>query len=438
MRTKNLCTLAVVLGCAVLLAECGGSPAQPTTTPPVTVTPPASAAPVIKLDLQADEARSRDAVTLLSDVLADTSGSTGTGVLSFAIDFGDGTSATTAVARHAYGGPGTYAVTATVTDARGQKATDTRPVTVKNVSGRWFHAGIMTSSHRVEVRRLTVLGQDGLTVRGVYQVSGAVDRPFVGTLTKPRNLRILVDGGTTLEGVLPGQLGDDAQTLALVAQGDTLNGARLEFQAIRGEPSGSAPDADLRMSFGRPNDWAPLAALTPVAIDGGRSSGADLMYFIEFGDDFVVTGPQATHVVDPPNSLTPSLRARVTVVDRYGRSDAESSEYFVYQLGVAEYAFQRDYWSAPDGGPDVEFLERKGLNYVGRARLGYSSASSQLTSATATLSEGPRIRIVLPEVGIEYAGTIEMSAGNNAIMTVIQRGGAEDGKTWRLYRRSYY
>ncbi|MEP6610127.1 MAG: hypothetical protein ABJA83_15840 [Burkholderiaceae bacterium] len=67
------------------------TPAQPTTTPPGTVTPPASAAPVIKRDLQADQARSRDAVTLLSDVVADASGSTGTGVLSFAIDFGDGT-----------------------------------------------------------------------------------------------------------------------------------------------------------------------------------------------------------------------------------------------------------------------------------------------------------------------------------------------------------
>ncbi len=54
------------------------------------------------------------------------------GVASYAWDFGDGTTATTATASHVYARPGAYAATLTVTDAAGNSATSSFTVTVRS------------------------------------------------------------------------------------------------------------------------------------------------------------------------------------------------------------------------------------------------------------------------------------------------------------------
>src|SRR6266516_574885 len=54
------------------------------------------------------------------------------GVTSYAWDFGDGTTATTATASHVYSRPGAYAATLTVTDAAGNSATSSFTVTVRS------------------------------------------------------------------------------------------------------------------------------------------------------------------------------------------------------------------------------------------------------------------------------------------------------------------
>ena len=129
------------------------------------------------------------------------------------------------------------------------------------------------------------------------------------------------------------------------------------------------------------------------------------------------------------------LIARVTVVDRFGRSDQESSEYRAFELAIGENTAIRDYWVQDyDGFLMVEFMSRTGRNYEGRARL----PSVLSTPAFATLSDGPRVRIVLPELGLEYEGSLRMYPGFNAAMTVVQHGGSLDGKTWTLTRKSYY
>src|SRR3982751_4306411 len=96
----------------VVLAACGGS--HPRAAPPP---PPAgnSAAATVSFDIKSDDAGSRDPVASLSEVIVDASRSTGAGALTFAIDFGDGATATTSVGRHVYAGAGTYTITCRIT-----------------------------------------------------------------------------------------------------------------------------------------------------------------------------------------------------------------------------------------------------------------------------------------------------------------------------------
>jgi PKD domain len=427
--------LTLVSLLAVALTACGGS--HPPTSPssaPTTPSTGSGSAPTAAITLKADAAGSRDAVASLSEVIVDASASTGTG-LTYAIDFGDGASATTATAKHVYATPATYTVTATVTDAQGRKAGDTRQITVRDATGSWFQAGYVQKTTRVEVRRLTIDAQDGTTVRGTYRVTGDTDRAFTGTLTPPRDIRITADAGVSLEGTLPGRVSDDAELWTLIAHGDSADGQRLDFRAITSAPGVPPPDADMKISFGGdPAAWAPIAAVTPVLIDGAASRGAGLAYFIEFGDGFVATTPQAAHVLD--TSFSVPLTARVTVVDRFGRSDQESFAYRDFDLAVGTNTAERDYWvqSGQNESLLVEFMSRAGRNYVGRAQL----PSVASTPALATLSEGPRIRIVLPELGLTYEGSLTMSAGFNATLAVVQHGGGLDGKAWNLRRTSYF
>jgi PKD repeat protein len=396
----------------------------------------------VRLDVKADALGSADPVAALSEVTAEASSSPASGPLTVSIDFGDGTIAATANARHVYGAAGTFTITATVTDGQSRKATDTRQITVKAVSGSWFQAEYVRRTERVEVRRLRVDSQSGASLRGVYQVTGSPDRAFNGTLTPPRSLRISLADGATLDGVLPSRLDDQAVPWTLEAHGDAVDGERLEFRRVAGEPATPPPNAELKISFGPADAWSPYAALTPVQIDATVSRGTGLTYFIDFGDGFIATTPQTAHVINERPYFS-ALPGRVTVVDAFGRSDTESFSYFVFELGIASPGCNvcGDFWtsdsSATPLGLKIEFTSRTGLNYVGRAQLDFN-VPLRRTPALATLSAGPHIRITLPEQGIEYEGSITMSRGNNALMTVVQRGGADNGKTWRLERRSSF
>ena len=92
------------------------------------------------------------------------------------------------------------------------------------MNGRWFQAEYVTRSQRVEVRQLSIDAQDGLTVRGIYRVTGQADRSFAGTLTPPRKIQIAIPGGEGLLGLLPDRLNDEVGAWVLIAQGGTVDG----------------------------------------------------------------------------------------------------------------------------------------------------------------------------------------------------------------------
>ena len=299
-------TLAIVLSLAVSMACGDGSPAQPAGPTQTTALDPTNR-PVVRLDVKVDESGARDAIALLSEVIVDASASTGSGALTYSIDFGDGARASGPAARHVYTTPGTFTVTGEVRESQGRTATASQQVVVKTLSGSWFHASYVPRARRVEVRRLTITGQEGPTIRGLYRVTGAPERPFTGTLTTPRNVQILVDNTVALSGVIPSRLTEDAEPWPLQMRGDWVDGLRLEFRPVVGDPVPPEPDAILRVRFDSFGAAMPIVGLSSIEFDGSASRGSGLSYFIEFGDRQFATEARATHRVDEQGQLTAHL-----------------------------------------------------------------------------------------------------------------------------------
>jgi PKD domain len=430
-----------ILGALLVLVLCVGCgskpPTQPTTPPSTSPGPAPSADPVVRVQVRVDDGTPRDAVASLSEVVIDASGSTGSGALAFSVDFGDGTVAASATAKHVYAASGTYTATTTVTDAQGRKASDTRQIGVHDATGSWFHASYVQRTRRVEVRRLSIDAQSGTTVRGSYRVTGDADRTFTGTLIPPRDIRMSANDGVSLIGTLPGRLNDDAVTWTLISGGDSTDGQRLDFRAIVGAPDATPPVADMKLRMGRDKPWefvygytpGPIPGITPVQIDAGASRGTDLSYFLEFGDrGEVATTSHAARVVESDKY---ALTARVTVVDRFGRSDSRSRDYFLFVMPAGGGG---DSWFTgylADGALWMTFPGRSGVTYGAYVSRNRSSPQTGYGgSGTAVLSGDGDIRVTIPALGIEYRGKLTVGpTWTETGLTVVQYGGPDDGRT---------
>ena len=149
--SKPLC---IALAAGWFSVSCGDSPTRPSQDP---VQAPAGTDPVARLTVTIDSLGSREAVAALSNVTLDATGSTGGPTI--AIDFGDGTRVTQAVARHVYADAGTYTATVTVTDGSGKTSTASHQVVVASPLGTWLYSGYLTRARRVEVRTLALTTQ---------------------------------------------------------------------------------------------------------------------------------------------------------------------------------------------------------------------------------------------------------------------------------------
>jgi hypothetical protein len=427
--------LAALVSLALAVA-CGDSPAQPTATPTPTPIPVADL--VVRLTTQVDGAGIRDAIAGFSEVSIDAAASTGPAPLTFAIDFGDGSKVTTATGKHVYANAGTFTVTVDVRDSQGRVGTRAQLVVVKQLTGSWFHAAYDPTTHRAEVRRLDIQSQDGPKIRGVYQRVGAVIEPFTATLSAPRRVQI-VAGVTTLDGVVPNQLNTDAETWRFEVRGAGFNGEPFDFRAIIGEPTGPGPDASLKIVLGSFGWTVAIASLTDIDFDGSASRGDGLSYILEFGDGQFATTSRATHRADPPIAYMTSHKARMTVVDRFGRANTETAEYTVFMLpGVTS-----EKWYNPSPGPGLTFIfdRRSGLSYEGRISYTYPDGIQRNTTCKAVLSGDRDILITVDSLGLEFRGSIDMSTGSMTpsgagwilpSVTLTQRGGPDDGRVWVL------
>jgi hypothetical protein len=193
------------------------------------------------------------------------------------------------------------------------------------------------------------------------------------------------------------------------------------------------------MSFGNGDMLAPIAGATAVHLDGSTSRGIGLSCFLEFGDGFVATAPQAAHTVDAP--ARPAVTARLTVVDAYGRSDTEAIDFRTFDLGVtSEDGFESGFWttgSKANGEPLlwIALRRRSGNQFTGViADQTVMPLQEPPVSATVT-GDGTQIHLSSAALGIEWEGTISVAGRSpwDATLTLVQRGGRDDGHTYVLH-----
>jgi PKD repeat protein len=201
------------------------------------------AKPLAKLTMTIDGHNSTAALSAITRVQFDFSGSTGGG-LKYSLSFGDGNDAQTAVADHVYTSPGTFTVTARVTDAIGQVDTTARALMVTSVPEinhpyGWRNDTFNPVLGQPEFRYLSFTSQAGRNVIGTYQSSTGSqlgNRPFTGTVTDGNDVALtLTDGTIQMAGYLqvtgrPGSGPAGGSTITLTMHGGSADGLLLVFK----------------------------------------------------------------------------------------------------------------------------------------------------------------------------------------------------------------
>jgi PKD repeat protein len=425
--------LAVLLMTA-MAAACGhSSPAAPT---PVAPSPKAES-PSVAVRLTVDNVASQDAVAGLSVVAVDASASTGAD-LQYHVEFGDGTVITDPIARHVYAVPGSYRVTVTVTDAAERTAGTSASVIVASPLGTWLYAGFLSGVRQVEVQRLTLTSQQGLTIHGVLATRGR-ERSITGQLVADRRIRLVTDDRSEiLEGGFPPELRTESSTLTLSAHGAGVEGETFGFTRVVAEPAGAPPDAVLKMRFFSFSAPFAIKQISPIQFDGSTSRGDGLQYFIEFGDGTFSRAVTAVHPIQDVGQYT----ARLTVVDRFGRSDSEATTYDVLSLVLWDPS-RYQYWETKFGeGSEIPvllgFTAQDGTVVKGVLSV-YSDSAIRRYLFSGTVTADGQVQLRVADSNIALIGTLAL--GPNFLdrkMLLTITGGPYHGERFTLHYRDSY
>ena len=420
-----------------LLATAGCSSQQPTA--PTSQVQTSTAGPTATFSLNVDSLDSPEALAAVSEITVDATASTGAG-LRYRIDFGDGTTVSEPVARHIYVDPGTYKVTVAVSDDRDRGATTARDLVVASTVGTWVHAGYLASIGRVEARSLTIRTQDATGVSGTLTKDG-VPAAFTGSIRRDRQVRLVLDGTSeVLEGVIPSALSADGVEWPLSLQVRSAREESLVFKRVIGEPTGPGPDADLRMRFFSFSAPYAIKQISPVLFDGSASRGDGLSYFIEFGDGQVAPTSTATH----PLERKGTYQARLTVVDKFGRSDSESLSYSVYSLVGPCCDW---YWLGHTDRCEsciatVDVHTQEGTAVTGSfSEVDWGGDRTwRSTRFTGTVGADGSVRLVLQGSNVTLDGSLVLapSIDYGGRLTLTYHGGSRDGSTVSMYQYSSY
>jgi PKD repeat protein len=436
---SRLRSVRLLIAFVLPLVGCGRSPVSPAQNPAPQGT---GAAPVAAVAVTIDSTGAREAISGVSEVTIDASASTGS-ALRYRIEFGDGAVSIDRTARHIYPAAGNYKVTVTVTDDAGRSATASSEVTVGSLLGRFVHAGYFARANRVGVWLLTITSQEGAAVRGVLTEDN-VDRGTVtGSISADRRVRLVLDrSGESLEGTIPSSFSADGSTLGVTVHGGSSNGETLSFKRAVGEPTGPPPDAVLKMrffSFGAP---FAVKQISPVLFDGSTSRGDGLSYFIEFGDGQTTTSASATHPLDREDFYT----ARLTVVDRFGRSDSETNAYEARPLTTIGYYVEWtiDVTTCSCGGY-LRFDHQEGTAVDGNFYVGLPGETGYPPKGhrfAGSISGSGDVRLRMTEFNAELVGTLLLPSAERGDrrneLSLTWRGAPADGEKFHFWFRNGY
>ena len=200
--------LGLVLLSSAACGTTGASPASPTPSTPAPPTEQANRAPVITT-MSGSPAFAVAQVTNVSYTASATDADGDS--LIYTWEFADGTRTTGAAVLHTYGNVfGERSTRLTVSDGRGGNASDTRPVTVGNLTGLW-QGYVFTSSVGGPYWLITLSlsqGMNGATAGRCGVVGPASVERFVGTLDPDAENRIDADGRIVLRCKVYGNFDD--------------------------------------------------------------------------------------------------------------------------------------------------------------------------------------------------------------------------------------
>jgi MYXO-CTERM domain-containing protein len=239
------------------------------------------------------------------------------GAITFAWDFGDGSSSTLASPSHLYAAAGTYLARLTVTDAQGATSEDTALVTISEPNNQPPVA-------RAGGNRSAPVGESVS-----FNASGSTDAD--GTLA---SYAWDFGDGSTASGVTASHAYSAAGTYLVRLTVTDDKGATGQDAAIVtvGAPSNRLPVADAGGNLS-------ANVNTPVAFDGRGSFDADgtlASYAWDFGDGQIGSGAQAQHTYSNPGSYL----VRLTVTDDRGATGQDFLLVTVSQATAANQAPQ--------------------------------------------------------------------------------------------------
>ena len=229
---------------------------------------------------------------------------------------------------------------------------------------------------------------------------------------------------------MPSVLSPNVQTWTLAARGGPVDGETLVLKPRPGDPTGTPPDATLKMRFFSFSAPFGIKQISPILFDASTSRGDGLTYFIEFGDREFAQSVTAVHPINEVGEYT----ARLTAVDRFGRADSETVSFEVRTLVANGYYY---FWEARAGV--LRIHSQTGTAITGDLfRSDESEAGRKLFSGAAN-ADGS-VRLVLADSGGTLVGTLALPwidyDSNRLVLTYV--GGPHNGETLTFHFRNYY
>jgi hypothetical protein len=165
--------------------------------------------------------------------------------------------------------------------------------------------------------------------------------------------------------------------------------------------------------------------------DGSESSGTGLGYVLEFGDGASATEHVTTHVSDLKERSGRKQTARLTVTDRFGRSDSVTQDYYVASIATVDFW----YHNLPQGRQHRLFLRQQGDRLTGNYK-GPENPEPGAWTLSGGLSGQRAVHLRTDNGHVELVGSMEWLAVDpvnmsqpRVVLRLRIRGGFSDGRT---------